>query len=348
MKEKMHMNVRSTWGTFTIVPHEIIESDLSPRAVLVFIALMSRVSHTEGDAKCWPSYEAIRERCAVKGREAINAGLDELEARGYLTRERRFSASTVYTLTRPVVQKANHSNSESELVADTTVVRNPNDSSSESEPQKFGIRTLTRTKNKKQRTRTNDSSRASRGEGVADVIDHSSGDESAAIHPPQEDDPFAFIPGVDDKPTAESIPAAPVEEKPKRARKSAAQLTPEESARHAELFEGIVRVCVVDAKLCGGHIARTAKQLREADPDANGAAMDAFLEWWKTSDFRGKQGKPPTIAQIPTSWKMFRDGYAERSAAQPMSRAQNRMTIDEVMAVLHKNLENSKKETHGV
>jgi hypothetical protein len=108
-------------------------------------------------------------------------------------------------------------------------------------------------------------------------------------------------------------------------------LSPEEAQRHAELFEGIVRVCVVDAKLCGGHIARTAKQLREADPDANGAAMDAFLEWWKTSDFRGKQGKPPTIAQIAPAWKMFREGYAERPAQhQPKSKK----TMTDVMAIL--------------
>jgi hypothetical protein len=324
MKEKMHMNVRSTWGTFTIVPHEILESDLSPRAVLVFIALMSRVSHTEGDAKCWPSYEAIRERCAVKAKASINAGLDELEEKGFLKRERRFSSSTVYTLTRPsVVQNMNHSSSEDEPLPEVAEVQIVNHSSSDSEPQKFTIRTLTRTKNKKQRTRTNDSSRREARASVPDqIVDIRS--DSELLNPPQEDDPFAFIPGVDDK------PAAPVEEKPKRARKSKATLSPEEAQRHAELFDGIVRVCVVDAKLCGGHIARTAKQLREADPDANGAAMDAFLEWWKTSDFRGKQGKPPTIAQIPTSWKMFRDGYAEINRSHVGSKS-NDSVIDRIM-----------------
>jgi hypothetical protein len=328
MKEKMHMNVRSTWGTFTIVPHEIIESDLSPRAVLVFIALMSRVSHTEGDAKCWPSYEAIRERCAVKAKASINAGLDELEEKGFLKRERRFSSSTVYTLTRPsVVQNMNHSSSEDEPLPEVAEVQIVNHSSSDSEPQKFTIRTLTRTKNKKQRTRTNTLSRASRGEVVESVIDHSLGDESAAIHPPQEDDPFAFIPGVDDKPAVAEQKEKPAE---KRQRKSKATLSPEEAQRHAELFEGIVRVCVVDAKLCGGHIARTAKQLREADPAADGAAMDAFLEWWKTSDFRGKKGKPPTIAQIAPAWKMFRDGYAEIDRSHVGSKANNSV-VDRIM-----------------
>lgn len=171
------------------------------------------------------------------------------------------------------------------------------------------------------------SSRAARGEVVESVIDHSLGDESAAINPPQEDDPFAFIPGVDDKPAVAEQKEKPAE---KRQRKSKATLTPEEAQRHAELFEGIVRVCVVDAKLCGGHIARTAKQLREADPAADGAAMDAFLEWWKTSDFRGKQGKPPTIAQIAPAWKMFREGYAEINRSHVGSKS-NDSVIDRIM-----------------
>jgi hypothetical protein len=173
---------------------------------------------------------------------------------------------------------------------------------------------------------------------VADpAVDHSVRDESAAIHPPQEDDPFAFIPGVDDKPAVAEQKEKPAE---KRQRKSKATLSPEEAQRHAELFDGIVRVCVVDAKLCGGHIARTAKQLREADPDANGAAMDSFLEWWKTSDFRGKQGKPPTIAQIAPAWKMFREGYAERPAQRVAAASDKRkMTMDDVMAALRGRME---------
>jgi phage replication O-like protein O len=192
--------------------------------------------------------------------------------------------------------------------------------------QKLG--TQKKASKKGERKMKENSSRASRGEVVESVIDHSHGDESEAIHPPQEDDPFAFIPGVDDKPAVAEQKEKPAE---KRQRKSKATLSPEEAQRHAELFDGIVRVCVVDAKLCGGHIARTAKQLREADPAADGAAMDAFLEWWKTSDFRGKQGKPPTIAQIAPAWKMFREGYAERPAQhQPKSKK----TMTDVMAIL--------------
>lgn len=150
-------------------------------------------------------------------------------------------------------------------------------------------------------------------------------DEVVSSNPVDDDDPFsegydlaklaptlAALGQLPEQTTVESIPDAP---KPKRERKSKATLTPEESARHAELFDGLARICVVDAKLVGGQIARYAKQLRTADAEANGATCDAFLEWWKTSDFRGKQGKPPMLSQIVSSWKMFRGGYAEHPAA---------------------------------
>jgi phage replication O-like protein O len=92
---------------------------------------------------------------------------------------------------------------------------------------------------------------------------------------------------------------------------SRATLSTEEQARHKELFDAVAQVCVLDAKMNGGIIARTAKQLRTGDAAAHAADVHAFLEWWKTSDFRGRQGSPPTPFQITGSWKKFRDGYAD-------------------------------------
>jgi len=79
---------------------------------------------------------------------------------------------------------------------------------------------------------------------------------------------------------------------------------------------------VVDPKLMGGRIARTARQLREADPTAVRATMEEFLAWWKTSDFRGQRGKPPTLDQVLASWRLFRGNYAERPAARPIDAAE--------------------------
>jgi phage replication O-like protein O len=92
---------------------------------------------------------------------------------------------------------------------------------------------------------------------------------------------------------------------------SRATLSTEEQARHKELFDAVAQVCVLDAKMNGGIIARTAKQLRTGDAAAHAADVHAFLEWWKTSDFRGRQGSPPTPFQLTGSWKKFRDGYAD-------------------------------------
>lgn len=304
------MRIASAWGSFTIVPNEILESDLSPRAVLVFVALMSRVSHSGESARCWPSYEAIKERCAVKGREAISAGLDELEAKGYLRRERRFSASTVYTLIRPSAHSSIRS--ESEPMESASFVRNPNDSSSESE------RPFVRNPNanKIQRTRNNEQDPISPARAARGGADSDLSPVSSSVNP--------------DQPAAESRTADPA----KPARKAKRTLDEHEAQRHRELFEGLVAVCVVDVKLMGGRIARTAKQLREADASATRATMDEFLAWWKTSDFRGMKGKPPTLDQVLTCWKLFRENYAERPAAQPISGKRAPMTVDRIKASL--------------
>ena len=97
----------------------------------------------------------------------------------------------------------------------------------------------------------------------------------------------------------------------KQIRKAKRQLDEHEASRHKELFDAIAQVCVLDAKMNGGIIARTAKQLRTGDAAAHAADVQAFLEWWKTSDFRGRQGSPPTPFQLIGSWKKFRDGYAD-------------------------------------
>jgi phage replication O-like protein O len=95
------------------------------------------------------------------------------------------------------------------------------------------------------------------------------------------------------------------------AKRSRAKLSEAESARHKELFDAIANVCVLDAKLSGGQIARTAKQLREADASASAQRLREFLEWWKRNDFRGRQGKPPTPGQLLASWRQFAEGFAE-------------------------------------
>lgn len=126
-----NITVRSTWGNFVIVPVTLLESSLSSSARLVWISLMSRVNHAESEACVYPGYEAIMSRCGITGKATIARALDELENAGWLKRTKRFSSSTVYTLTNPVVQNLNDSSSESERMP---VVQNLNDSSSKIEP----------------------------------------------------------------------------------------------------------------------------------------------------------------------------------------------------------------------
>ena len=258
--KKENITVRSTWGNFVIVPVTLLESSLSSSARLVWISLMSRVNHSENDACVYPGYEAIMSRCGITGKATIAKALDELENAGWLKRTKRFSSSTVYTLTNPVVQNPNDSSSESERMP---VVQNLNDSSSKIEPSV--VQNLN--PNKNQSTRTNQ----------------------------QESDIPRDASRADDSP----------------AKRSRAKLSEAESARHKELFDAITATCVLDAKLQGGIIAKTAKQLREADATASAQRLREFLEWWKRNDFRGRQGKPPTAQQLLASWRQFSEGFAE-------------------------------------
>ena len=155
-----NITVRSTWGNFVIVPVTLLESSLSSSARLVWISLMSRVNHSEDDACVYPGYDAIMSRCGITGKATIAKALDELETAGWLTRTKRFSSSTVYTLTNPVVQNLNHSSSESERMPE---VQNLNDSSSEIEPSV--VQNLNPNKNQSTRTKEQESvPRASRAD----------------------------------------------------------------------------------------------------------------------------------------------------------------------------------------
>lgn len=158
-------------------------------------------------------------------------------------------------------------------------------------------------------------------------------DDPPAVQPTPEIDWFA------DEPVAESAPAPTSVVEPetlKRVRKARQQLSEHEAARHKELFAGLARICVMDTKLrsVAGQIARAAKELREGDPGADDATMTEFLEWWKTSDFRGRSGKPPTPQQVITSWKLFRGNYAERPA-YGTNKSQRGMTIEKIMESLN-------------
>jgi len=267
-----NITVRSTWGNFVVVPVTLLESSLSSSARLVWISLMSRVNHSESDACVYPGYEAIMTRCGITGRTTIAKALDELESAGWLKRTKRFSGSTLYTLTLPVVQKVDDSSPETERLP---VVQKVDCISPES-----GLPLVQKVDpNKNHLTRTNQQESVPR-------------DASRA----------------DDSP----------------AKRSRAKLSEAESARHKELFDAITATCVLDAKLQGGIIAKTAKQLREADATASAQRLREFLEWWKRNDFRGRQGKPPTAQQLLASWRQFSEGFAEIpkvvSNAQPIAR----------------------------
>jgi phage replication O-like protein O len=315
----------NTQESFTKIPNALLDNahTLSASAFMVVCAIARRTIgwHKERDVV---SVSQVVNTTGLS-RNTVMSALSEAVAVGWLVRSGVTTASgTGYSYEFRTIDTSAISAPVQNLDGGMpNICTTPSAEFGHPPVQKLGTQKKPKERRKKGKENSSRAARASVPDQIVDIRS-----DSELLNPPQEDDPFAFIPGVDDKPAVAEQKEKPAE---KRQRKSKAALSPEEAQRHAELFEGIVRVCVVDPKLCGGHIARTAKQLREADPDANGAAMDAFLEWWKTSDFRGKQGKPPTIAQIAPAWKMFREGYAERPAQhQPKSKK----TMTDVMAIL--------------
>lgn len=77
-----------------------------------------------------------------------------------------------------------------------------------------------------------------------------------------------------------------------------------------QMYSALVEVLKWDQELMRGRLNKAGKELREAG--RTGEAVMAFGDWWKINDWRGKQGQPPTLAQLKESWGQF-----EESQKQP-------------------------------
>ena len=73
-------------------------------------------------------------------------------------------------------------------------------------------------------------------------------------------------------------------------------LAPNANNYHREMFTALATLCKVDPKLKRGQLNAASKRLREAGYDP--ASLDKFANWWYSQDFRGQQGKPPSIGRV--------------------------------------------------
>lgn len=89
-------------GAFTVVPNAFIkDATISHEAFRLFVVL--RQFAGANDDAAFPSYDTLKERTGIKSYSTIAKALRELGKKGWLERQKRFGASTIYTLTTPSI-----------------------------------------------------------------------------------------------------------------------------------------------------------------------------------------------------------------------------------------------------
>jgi hypothetical protein len=73
-------------------------------------------------------------------------------------------------------------------------------------------------------------------------------------------------------------------------------IAPDANNYHREMFAALAALCKVDQSIKRGQLNAMAKTLLNAGYKP--ADLDKFSGWWYSQDFRGQQGKPPTIAIV--------------------------------------------------
>ena len=296
---------------FIMISRAFVCSDASLAARAVYMALMLHADQRDDAREVWPSYERIMECSGIRGKTTIANALAELETKGWITRRKRFSGATVYSLARSVVQNMDSSSPESGLMTNAPVVQNMDSSSPESGLPL--VQKLDSNKNKRTRTTEKQSpivrsaKRATHDHDDASAFWDSLGAEQSA----EKETPSPAI--IPETTRDESTTDAPAE-KQKRSRKSPIAkvrdaLSDADRQRRRELFDAVTEICVLDPKACGARIGRTVKYLFEAT--ATAGDVKTFLTWWSENEYPGKLGKPPAPERVTEKWKQFRDGYAE-------------------------------------
>src|SRR5215831_6327288 len=105
------------WGAFATVPHIFIRhaQDLSDSARWLFVILRMYTNQDSGDA--WPSYDHLRQLTGWST-ATIRKAIKELKDNDWLEVRKRFGASAIYVLKRPIT-------SENELLDDKGLSDSP-------------------------------------------------------------------------------------------------------------------------------------------------------------------------------------------------------------------------------
>lgn len=273
--------IKDRIGSFTTIPNRFMrDATISHEAFRVFAVLRFHVNTSNEDEQAFPSYDLLRKETGIKGNKTIANSLRELEAKGWIERKKRFSSSTIYTLTIPspddVMQNV------SSPSPDDVVVRHAVTQQSVIPPTTNKTNLTRRTSNKTNKIAANAAAAQHPSQNQPEpepVGDTQNGNSS----------PLQESPTHDDVPPA---PPPPTATKPARARDL--------------VFDKLCEMTNSVAAIDGAMIGKTRKTIDKDDKHpCTVQYLEWFALWWCSADNwrKGKDGSTaPELKQMPGLW----------------------------------------------
>lgn len=130
-------------GKFTTLPNRfVLDTSLSNSAFRLFTVLRYHSNVSREDDVVWPSYDTLIQETGFGSYKTLAKAIRELEAHGWLSREKRFGGSTIYTLT--LAPEAPSQSYKKCSNADSTLLQKVKDCTTESVGQSYTLSSVTR------------------------------------------------------------------------------------------------------------------------------------------------------------------------------------------------------------
>ena len=282
-------------GKFTVVPNRFIkDTTISHEAFRLYVVLRLHVNTSADEEQAFPSYELLKKETSIKHNKTIANSLRELEAKGWIDRKRRFSSSTIYTLTIP---------------SSSDVMENPPITSSSDAPLSHAVTqqcVIPQKTNKTNLTRRT-SNKTKKIAATAAPLESSPQIQSPIE--PEGDTQNGNASPLRQSPIDDDVPPAPP---PPVVKPAKAPRPPD------PVFDRLCTMTESVAAIDGGMIGKTRQTINKDDKHpCTVANLDLFMLWWCSADnWRKKSSAVPELKQMPGLWGKAM-AWAEKHAPKP-------------------------------